>query len=247
VPTVRLIDADGSNKGVVDTRDAIDMARRKHLDLIEVAPNSDPPVCRIFDFGRFQYEREKKEREAKKMQKQFELKGVRIRPKTSDHHLTFKIRAARRFLAAGNKVKIQLKFKGREDRLLHVAERMMRRVVAETADLALVEVPPSMEAKTMNLVLAPTAATLAAANLKSTQDRIQAERAEDEAQGFAEEAVDLDADTEEDDDDDDETTSAEQPAPIPVERLQEHKEREKKLANREKTRNKRAEEQYGLP
>ena len=174
-------------------------------------------------------------------------KGVRIRPKTSDHHLTFKIRAARRFLAAGNKVKIQLKFKGREDRLLHVAERMMRRVVAETADLALVEVPPSMEAKTMNLVLAPTAATLAAANLKSTQDRIQAERAEDEAQGFAEEAVDLDADTEEDDDDDDETTSAEQPAPIPVERLQEHKEREKKLANREKTRNKRAEEQYGLP
>ena len=175
MPKVRLIGSNGTNLGVIDTREAMDMARREHLDLIEVAPNSDPPVCRIFDYGKFSYEREKKEREAKKTQRTFELKGVRLRPKTTDYHLYFKMREARRFLEQGNKVKVTLKFRGREDRLLHVARRMLDKVAEGCADLALLEAAPNMEGKTMLVVLAPTQATLANAHLKTTQDRVERE------------------------------------------------------------------------
>lgn len=222
------------------------MARMKHLDLIEVAPNADPPVCRIFDFGRFIYEREKKEREAKKQQKTMEVKGVRLRPKTSDHHLTFKIRAARRFLESGNKVKITLKFKGREDRLLHVAQRMMSRLIEECADIAAVEVYPTMEAKTMLIVLAPTAATLSSAHLKTTQDRLEAERQADLEEGYVEEIDNLEEDEDDDDDDTAENGKAAGDDGKIVD-TQLKKSIDRKLASREKRQKARDQEQWGLP
>jgi translation initiation factor IF-3 len=200
VPQVRLIAADGANKGIVDTRDALDMARSAHLDLIEVAPNADPPVCRIIDYGRFLYEKEKKERAAKKSQKVIDIKGVQLRPKTTDHHLAFKIRAARRFLEQGNKVKVTLRFRGRESAHLHVARMMLDKVVQGVSDIAVVEVNPNVEGRAMLLILAPTQATLANAHLKSTQQRIEAEREADKAAGYDEEAEEAEVELEDDDD-----------------------------------------------
>jgi translation initiation factor IF-3 len=235
VPSVRLIAADGSNKGIVETRDALHMARVQHLDLIEVAPNADPPVCRIFDYGKFIYEREKKEREAKKSQKVFEVKGVRLRPKTTEHHLSFKIRSGRRFLQQGNKVKVSIRFKGREDQIPHVARRMMDKVMQECADIAVVELPPSMEGKTMLMVLAPTAATMAASMLKTTQTRIQAEIEADVAQGFVEE-----------DDDDDEDETDENPVQ-PAAPIDMRDKNARRVMNKDKRTKERNMEQLNLP
>jgi translation initiation factor IF-3 len=231
--------ADGTNRGVVDTRDALDMARTAHLDLIEVAPNADPPVCRIIDYGRFLYEKEKKDRAAKKSQKSVEIKGVQLRPKTTDHHLAFKIRAARRFLEQGNKVKVSLRFRGRESAHLHVARMMLDKVVDGVADLAIVEVDPNVEGKAMLLILAPNQATLAKAHLKSTQQRIEAEREADKAAGYdeeVEEAEDL-----ADGDDDDADAQADRSM------FKEHEAAARKAQNREKLAQKRANEQFGLP
>ncbi len=237
--------ADGTNRGVVDTRDALDMARGSHMDLIEVAPNADPPVCRIIDYGRFQYEREKKERAAKKAQKTFDIKGVQLRPKTTDHHLAFKIRAARRFLEQGNKVKVSLRFRGREAAHLHVARMMLQKVVTGVLDLATVEVNPNVEGRAMLLILAPSQTTLANAHLKSTQQRVDAEREADLAAGYDEEQEEVELDTDADDDDEIEIeTKDEQPAK-PQSKEQEVAAR--RAANRDKLASKRANEQMGLP
>ncbi|MCL5996002.1 MAG: translation initiation factor IF-3 [Chloroflexi bacterium] len=238
VPHVRLIAADGANKGIVETRDALHQARVQHLDLIEVAPNADPPVCRIFDYGKFIYEREKKEREAKKSQKVIEIKGVRLRPKTTEHHLSFKIRSARRFLQQGNKVKVSIRFKGREDQIPHVARRMMDKVLQETADIAVVEMSPSMEGKTMLMVLAPTVATIAASTLKSTQVRIEAEIEADKAQGFVE---DEDEDDEEEDVAEEEILQAADSNGVVKDKVA------RKAINREKRAKERSMEQFNLP
>ena len=238
VPHVRLIGADGANKGIVETRDALHQARVQHLDLIEVAPNADPPVCRIFDYGKFSYEREKKEREAKKSQKVVEIKGVRLRPKTTEHHLSFKIRSARRFLQQGNKVKVSIRFKGREDQIPHVARRMMDKVLQETADIAVVEMSPSMEGKTMLMVLAPTVATIAASTLKSTQVRIEAEIEADKAQGFVE---DEDEDDEEEDVAEEEILQAADSNGVVKDKVA------RKAINREKRAKERSMEQFNLP
>ncbi len=240
VPQVRLIMADGANRGVVDTRDALQMAREAHKDLIEVAPNADPPVCRIMDYGRFLYEKEKKDRAAKKAQKVIDIKGVQLRPKTTDHHLAFKIRAARRFLEQGNKVKVSLRFRGREAAHLHVARKMLDKVVQGVSDLAIVEVNPNVEGRAMLLILAPTQATLAAAHLKSTQQRIEAEREADKAAGYDEAEEEID----EIDEEDDEVEEEAQPAkPL----TKEEEAAARKAANREKLSQKRANEQFGLP
>ncbi len=217
------------------------MARVQHLDLIEVAPNADPPVCRIFDYGKFIYEREKKEREARRSQKVFEVKGIRLRPKTTEHHAYFKMRAARRFLEQGNKVKVMIRFKGREDQIPHVAQRMLEKIVQDCSDIALLEQGPSMEGKTMLIVLAPTAATLAAANSRATQARIQKELEEDKAKGYVEEEDEDEADTEVEDEDEAETRAA--PA-----RLTPDQERAaQKARNRKKKDSERRMEQYELP
>ncbi len=232
--------ADGDNRGVMDTRDALDLARSLHMDVIEVAPTANPPVCRIMDYGKFMYEKEKKDRAAKRTQKQIELKGVQLRPKTTEHHLFFKIRAARRFLESGNKVKVTLRFKGREMAHLHVARGMLNKVVEATKDLAFVETMPNIEGRTMLLILSPSPATLAAANNKATQKRIEDEREADKAEGYDEASEEVE-ETEEHDDDDDAQPEVKY-APTP-----EEKTRERKQVSRGKLAKQRADEQFGLP
>ncbi len=247
VPQVRVIMPDGTNKGILDTRDAIELARSMHMDLIEVAPNAEPPVCRILDYGRFTYEKEKKERAARKSQKLIEVKNVQLRPKTTEHDLAFKIRAARRFLESGNKVKINMRFRGREAIHQHVALKLMDRFIQALLDIGFVEAAPNMEGKLMVAVVAPTQATLAAAHLKSTQQRIAAEREADRAAGYNEEEESVVV--EEDEGDETEEESAEAPA-IADENKPMTKEQEatlRRLQNRQKLAQKRANEQFGLP
>ncbi len=241
---------DGDNKGVLDVRDALELARNMHMDLIEVAPTANPPVCRIMDFGRFMYEKEKKDRASRKSQRSIDVKGVLLRPKTTAHHLTFKIRAARRFLESGDKVKVTLRFRGREMAHLHVARDMMNRMIEATKDLATVEAMPNIEGRTMLLILAPTAATLAAANQRSTQQRIEAERAADKAAGYDEEAEAAEheaAESDTDDDADGDAAGAPETVPVKYAPTPEERTAERKAISREKRAQKRANEQFGLP
>lgn len=131
------------------------LAQERDLDLVEVAPNANPPVCKIMDFGKFQYERAKKEREARKQQKQVEVKEIRLRPKTDDHHRSFKVRDARRWLEDGMKVKVRIRFRGREITYPEIARDMLSEVAEELKDVAIVEQAPNMEGRTMLMVLAP--------------------------------------------------------------------------------------------
>jgi translation initiation factor IF-3 len=140
---------------VVPLQNALQLAAERDLDLVEVAPNAIPPVCKIMDFGKFLYERAKKEREARKQQKQIEVKEIRLRPKTDDHHRTFKVRDARRWLEEGMKVKVRIKFRGREITYPEIARVMLREVAEELKDIAVVEQDPNMEGRTMLMVLAP--------------------------------------------------------------------------------------------
>ncbi len=151
-----MIDDEGENLGVVPLQKALDIAADRDLDLVEVAPNADPPVCRVMDFGKFLYERAKKEREARRQQKQVEVKEIRLRPKTDDHHRHFKVRDARRWLEDGMKVKVRIRFRGREITYPEIARDMLREVAEELQDVAVVEQAPNMEGRTMLMVLAPS-------------------------------------------------------------------------------------------
>lgn len=131
------------------------MAREAELDLVEVAPNADPPVCRIMDFGKFVYERAKKEREAKKAQTKIEVKEIRLRPKTNEHHREFKVRDARKWLQDGNKVKVRIRFRGREISYPEIALNDLKEVAESLADVGIVEQAPALEGRTMLMVLAP--------------------------------------------------------------------------------------------
>ncbi len=152
---MRLISDTDENLGVVPLQRALEMAAERDLDLVEVAPNVDPPVCKIMDFGKFLYERAKKEREARRQQKQVEVKEIRLRPKTDNHHLQFKIRDARRWLEAGMKVKVRVRFRGREITYPEIARKMLNQVAEALNDVAIVEQAPNMEGRTMLMVLAP--------------------------------------------------------------------------------------------
>jgi len=150
-----LITDTNENLGVVPLQKALQLAADRELDLVEVAPNADPPVCKIMDFGKFLYERAKKEREARKQQKQIEVKEIRLRPKTDDHHRTFKVRDARRWLEEGMKVKVRIRFRGREITYPEIAREMLVQVADDLKDVAIVEQEPNMEGRTMLMVLAP--------------------------------------------------------------------------------------------
>ncbi len=155
VPQVRLIGPKGENVGVVSIEDALRIARDAELDLVEVAPNSDPPVCRVMDFGKFIYERAKKEREARKAQTKIEVKEIRLRPKTNEHHRDLKVRDARRWLEDGMKVKVRIRFRGREITYPEIALSDLKEVAESLADIAIVEQAPALEGRTMLMVLAP--------------------------------------------------------------------------------------------
>jgi translation initiation factor IF-3 len=155
VPRVRVVGADGSMLGELDTHEAQRMAREAGLDLVEVNPKAFPPVCKIMDFGKFKYEEKKRTNEAKKRQAVVELKEIKLRPKTDVHDLEVKISHARRFLEEGNKVKITCRFRGREITHPEAAEKQLHVVVDRTRDLATVELTPRMEGRNMTLVMAP--------------------------------------------------------------------------------------------
>lgn len=152
---VRLIDENGQNVGVVPIAEALETARNAELDLVEVAPNANPPVCRVMDYGKFLYEKTKKEREARKSQTKIEIKEIRLRPKTTDHHRSFKVRDARKWLNEGKKVKVRIRFRGREIHYPEIALEDLKEIAAELADVSVIEHTPSMEGRTMLMVLAP--------------------------------------------------------------------------------------------
>jgi len=170
VPQVRLIGADGGNLGVVDIKEALRIAREADLDLVEVAPNSDPPVCRVMDFGKFLYERTKKEREARKAQTKIEIKEVRLRPKTNEHHRSFKIRDARRWIQEGMKVKVSIRFRGREITYPELALEDLKEIAEELSDIAIIEQAPNMEGKMMFMMLAPIPKGKKAATVKEQSE-----------------------------------------------------------------------------
>jgi translation initiation factor IF-3 len=152
---VRVIGPNGENVGVVSIDDALRMARDAELDLVEVAPNSDPPVCRVMDFGKFIYERAKKDREAKKAQTKIEVKEIRLRPKTNEHHRDLKVRDARKWLENGMKVKVRIRFRGREITYPEIALNDLKEVAEELSDIAVIEQTPALEGRTMLMILAP--------------------------------------------------------------------------------------------
>ena len=156
VAEVRLIGPENENIGVVPIQKALQIARDAELDLVEVAPNSEPPVCRVMDFGKFLFERTKKEREARKSQTKIEVKEIRLRPKTNEHHRGFKTRDARRWLLEGNKVKVTIRFRGREITYPEIALEDLKEIAAELADVATIEQAPNIEGRTMGMVLAPS-------------------------------------------------------------------------------------------
>ncbi len=156
MPEVRLIGPNNENFGVVSIDQALRIAREAERDLVEVAATAVPPVCRVMDFGKFLYEREKKEKEARKAQTKIEVKEIRLRPKTNEHHRGFKTRDARRWLLEGNKVRVTIRFRGREITYPELALEDLKEVAEELADIAAIEQIPSMEGKVMTMVLAPT-------------------------------------------------------------------------------------------
>jgi translation initiation factor IF-3 len=154
---VRLIDEEGAQLGIVSLREALTLAEQRGLDLMEVAPNAVPPVCRIVDYGKFRYEQTKKDREARKNQKQAELKEVRLKPKTDDHDLEVKAKQARKFLLAGDKVKFTVRFRGREIFHPDIGREMLEQMAEDLRDVATVEQRPLMEGRALSLLLAPSA------------------------------------------------------------------------------------------
>lgn len=150
-----MIDEDGENVGVVTLKDALTRAEAAELDLVEVAPNANPPVARIMNFGKFLYEKEKKEREARKAQTKIEIKEIQLRPKTTDHHKGFKVRDAQRWLEHGMKVRVTIRFRGREITYPELALEDLREIAEELAEVSDVEQAPKLEGRTMFMMLAP--------------------------------------------------------------------------------------------
>ncbi len=171
-----MIGPNGENVGVITLQEALRAAREAEKDLVEVSPQASPPVCRILDYGKFLYEKSKKEKEARRAQKTIEVKEIRLRPKTTDHHRSFKVRAARGWLGEGMKVKVRIRFRGREITYPEIARSELREVADELADVAHVESSPDMEGRTMLMVLAPGKKTGGGAAAKPAGER--PERAE---------------------------------------------------------------------
>jgi translation initiation factor IF-3 len=139
----------------VPTRQALQIARDADMDLVEVSPTAEPPVCRVLDFGKFLYEREKKEREAKKAQTKVEVKEIRLRPKTNSAHRGFKVDDARRWLNQGHKVRVTIRFRGREMDYPEIALEDLKEIAQALSDVSVIEQPPMMEGRTMLVVLGP--------------------------------------------------------------------------------------------
>ncbi len=152
---VRVINPDGQQLGIYPIRQAITIAEEAGLDLVEINPRAEPPVCRIMDFGKFKYEQKKQANAAKKKQKVIEVKEIKFRPKTDSHDFDFKMKHVKRFIEEGNKAKITIRFRGREMAHPEVAARLLDRVVEEVKDMVVIEQTYRMEGRTMTMILAP--------------------------------------------------------------------------------------------
>ena len=158
-PQVLLVDENGVKVGITNTFEAIRMAHEQSLDLVEVAPLASPPVCRIMDYGKYRYQLQKKEKDARKKQKVQELKEIKMRPKIDDHDFDFKTRAVRTFLEKGHRVKVSVFFRGREMSFLERGEEVLSRVLAECTDVGRCEAKPIMEGRYMRMLLTPQTGT----------------------------------------------------------------------------------------
>lgn len=155
MPEVRLIDQNGNNVGVVRTDRAIELAGQAELDLVEISPNSDPPVCKILDYGKYKYEEQKRKNEARKKQKTIEVKEIKFRPNIDQHDYDVKMRSMHKFIDEGDKVKVTLRFRGREMAHQELGLEVLQRVRQDMEEKAKVEQHPSMEGRQMTMVLAP--------------------------------------------------------------------------------------------
>jgi translation initiation factor IF-3 len=154
-PEVRVINPDGAQLGVYPIHQALSIASDLGLDLVEINPKANPPVCRIMDFGKFKYEQKKQANLARKKQKTIEIKEVKMRPKTDEHDFNFKVKHIRRFIDEGNKAKVTIRFRGREMAHPEMAAKLLDRVVEVTKDVAEIEQSYRMEGKTMTMILVP--------------------------------------------------------------------------------------------
>ena len=154
-PEIRLIGADGENFGVVSPSEAMTHADEAGLDLVEISPNASPPVCKIMDFGKFKYEQQKKESEARKNQKVIDVKEIKFRPNTDTHDYDVKMRSVQRFLEDGDKVKITLRFRGREMAHLELGRRLLERVAEDVTEFGKVETIPKLEGRQMVMMINP--------------------------------------------------------------------------------------------
>ncbi len=155
LPKVRLIDANGDNVGVVDTDDALKRALDVGLDLVEISPHADPPVCKILDFGKFKYEAQKRKSEARKKQKVIDVKEIKMRPNIDQHDYDVKMRSIERFISDGDKVKVTMRFRGREMVHQDIGLRVLERVRDQLEEVAKIEQFPRLEGRQMTMVMAP--------------------------------------------------------------------------------------------
>ncbi len=212
VPEVRVVLDDGTMLGVMPTQEALRKAEAKSLDLVEVNPKASPPVCKILDYGRYKYEEKKRASEAKKKQTVVELKEIKLRPKTDDHDLNVKLRAARKFIESGNKVKCTCRFRGREITHPERARMQLDWLISNVEDIAIVEQRPQMEGRTMSLIIAPKPqimqrvqnekAQLASELKKAREQRGEGEKHPDEDELSSDDEFDEELHEPDEDDDD---------------------------------------------
>ncbi len=205
MPEVRVIDANGEMLGVLTTHEALRRAQEQGLDLVEVNPKAEPPVCKILDFGKYKYEEKKKAGEAKRKQTVVEVKEIKLRPKTDDHDLAFKTKAARRFLEAGHKVKFTVRFRGREITHPEKAQEQLNVIIPQLEDIANVETRAMMEARAMSILVAPKPAIMQKVAQAKAQREKERQMAEREGRELPPESVESLPDIDDDDDDDDES------------------------------------------
>jgi translation initiation factor IF-3 len=203
VPEVRVIGADGGMLGVLQTHEALRMAQEQGLDLVEVNPKAEPPVCKILDFGKYKYEEKKKQAQARRNQSVVEIKEIKLRPKTDDHDIAFKVKAARRFVEGGHKVKFTVRFRGREITHPEKAHEQLDIILKAVDDVANVETRPMMEARAMSVVVAPKPLVMQrVAQQRAAQEKAR-QQAEKEGRVLPPEPSSMELPDEPDDDDDD--------------------------------------------
>jgi len=154
-PEVQVIASNGENLGILNTNEAISMAKEEGLDLIEIAPNARPPVCKIIDIGKYKYDAQKKANQAKKKQKKIEVKEIKLRPVTETHDYQFKIRNAQKFISKGDKVKFTIRFKGRELQHSHLGQELMDKIKVDMQEVGKVELDPRFDGKQIIMVIQP--------------------------------------------------------------------------------------------